>query len=67
MLTLWKNDTGFVEKYMSEAPGYYLAGDEGFYDEHGYFSIMGRTDDVINTAGHRLSTGGMEECISYHP
>ena len=66
MLTLWNNDEGFKEKYMKDFPGYYMAGDEGFCDEDGYFHIMGRTDDVINVAGHRISSGLIEEVISYH-
>lgn len=56
MKGLWRNEAGFVEKYFSKYPGYYNAGDEGVFDEDGYITIMGRTDDVINTAGHRLST-----------
>lgn len=66
MQTLWRNDAAFVEKYMKDMPGYYLTGDEGFYDEDGYFHIMARIDDVINTAGHRLSTGQLEEIVGNH-
>ena len=65
--TLWQNDDRFVESYLSEYPGYYQTGDAGFYDEDGYISIMSRTDDIINVAGHRLSTGGMEEVLASHP
>jgi propionyl-CoA synthetase len=65
--TLWKNDKRFVESYMSAFPGYYITGDGGYIDEEGYVFVMGRTDDVINVAGHRLSTGGMEEVLSNHP
>lgn len=64
--TLWKNDEGFVESYVSAFPGYYFTGDGGYIDEDGYVFIMGRVDDVINVAGHRLSTGTMEEVISGH-
>ncbi|AKH68081.1 propionyl-CoA synthetase [Spongiibacter sp. IMCC21906] len=65
--SLWKNDQGFIDKYLSEYPGYYSAGDAGYIDCDGYVYIMSRTDDVINVAGHRLSTGQMEEVISKHP
>lgn len=64
--TLWKNDEGFVESYVSAFPGYYFTGDGGYIDQDGYVFIMGRVDDVINVAGHRLSTGTMEEVISGH-
>jgi propionyl-CoA synthetase len=67
LATLWNNDQDFVRTYLSEYKGYYLTGDAGFIDEDGYLWIMGRTDDIINTAGHRLSTGAMEEVISSHP
>jgi acyl-coenzyme A synthetase/AMP-(fatty) acid ligase/DNA-binding NarL/FixJ family response regulator len=67
LLTLWKNDDWFKESYLYRFPGYYLTGDGGHKDEEGYFSIMGRIDDVINVSGHRLSTGEMEEIISHHP
>lgn len=66
MLSLYKNDEAFKEKYMKAFPGYYLAGDEGFKDEDGYFHIMGRIDDIINTAGHRLSTYAIEEVLNSH-
>jgi len=65
--TLWQNDEGFRESYLSTYPGYYLTSDAGFIDDEGYISIMSRTDDIINTAGHRLSTGGMEEVLAAHP
>ncbi len=65
--TLWNNDKRFVESYMVEFPGYYATADAGYLDEDGYVYIMARTDDVINVAGHRLSTGGMEEVLSRHP
>jgi len=66
MLTLWGNDSAFIEKYLSETPGYYTTGDAGIIDEHGYVHIMTRMDDVINTAGHRISTGRLEEVINNH-
>ena len=65
--TLWNNDQRFVESYMAAFPGYYITGDGGYIDDEGYVFVMGRTDDVINVAGHRLSTGGMEEVLSNHP
>jgi propionyl-CoA synthetase len=65
--TLWNNDAGFIEAYLEEFPGYYKTADAGFIDEDGYVSVMSRTDDVINVAGHRLSTGAMEEVLSSHP
>jgi propionyl-CoA synthetase len=64
--TLWQNDTGFKEAYLNEFPGYYKTADAGYKDEDGYVFVMGRTDDIINVAGHRLSTGGMEEVLSSH-
>ena len=64
--TLWQKDQRFVESYLSEFPGYYQTGDAGYRDEDGYLYIMSRTDDIINVAGHRLSTGQMEEVISAH-
>lgn len=66
MLTLWGNDEAFISKYLAETPGYYTTGDAGMFDENGYFHIMTRMDDVINTAGHRLSTGRLEEVINDH-
>lgn len=65
--TLWDNDAGFNEAYLKDFPGYYKTGDAGFRDEDGYVFIMSRTDDIINVAGHRLSTGAMEEVLSAHP
>lgn len=65
--TLWNKDDRFIESYLSAFPGYYETADAGFIDEEGYVSIMARTDDIINVAGHRLSTGGMEEVIAAHP
>jgi propionyl-CoA synthetase len=65
--TLWHNDEGFRAAYLSRYPGYYLTGDGGFIDADGYLYVMGRTDDVINVAGHRLSTGEMEEVLASHP
>jgi propionyl-CoA synthetase len=65
--TLWGNDQRFVDSYLSQYPGYYLTGDAGYRDGDGYLWIMSRTDDVINVAGHRLSTGGMEEVLAGHP
>jgi propionyl-CoA synthetase len=64
--TLWNADERFVESYMKIFPGYYFTSDGGFIDEEGYVYIMGRVDDVINVAGHRLSTGAMEEVMSQH-
>jgi len=65
--TLWQQDERFRESYLAEFPGYYKTADAGFIDADGYVSIMGRTDDIINVAGHRLSTGGMEEVLAAHP
>jgi propionyl-CoA synthetase len=65
--TLWQNDDGFREAYLAEFPGYYKTADAGYIDEDGYVFVMGRTDDIINVAGHRLSTGGMEEVLASHP
>jgi propionyl-CoA synthetase len=65
--TLWQDDERFVESYLTRHPGHYLTGDGGRIDDDGYVWVMGRTDDVINVAGHRLSTGTMEEVISAHP
>src|SRR5262249_4942925 len=64
--TLWNNDDGFIKSYLSQYPGYYLTGDAGYKDEHGYFYVMSRVDDIINVAGHRLSTGAIEEVIAGH-
>ncbi len=65
--TLWQNDERYKQAYLTTYPGYYLTGDAGFMDEDGYLYIMSRTDDVINVAGHRLSTGAMEEVLASHP
>jgi propionyl-CoA synthetase len=64
--TLWQNDQKFKESYLDPFPGYYFTGDGGFKDEDGYVYVMGRVDDVINVAGHRLSTGAMEEILASH-
>jgi propionyl-CoA synthetase len=64
--TLWQQDERFKESYLTEFPGYYKTADAGFKDDDGYIFVMGRTDDIINVAGHRLSTGGMEEVLSAH-
>jgi propionyl-CoA synthetase len=65
--TLWNAEDRYVLSYLTRFPGYYETGDAGVIDEDGYISIMARTDDVINVAGHRLSTGAMEEVLSSHP
>ena len=65
--TLWNNDARFVDSYMADYPGFYKTGDAGYMDEDGYVYVMSRTDDIINVAGHRLSTGGMEEVLAAHP
>jgi propionyl-CoA synthetase len=65
--TLWNADERFRQAYLSAYPGYYQTGDAGYIDEAGYVFVMGRTDDVINVAGHRLSTGAMEEVLASHP
>src|ERR1051326_4361621 len=65
--TLWQQGERMGESYLAEFPGYYKTADAGFKDEDGYLFIMGRTDDIINVAGHRLSTGGMEEVLASHP
>jgi propionyl-CoA synthetase len=65
--TLWGNDQRFVDSYLARYPGYYLTGDAGYQDDDGYLWIMSRIDDVINIAGHRLSTGAMEEVLASHP
>ncbi len=64
--TLWQADDRMHESYLAEFPGYYKTADAGFIDQDGYVFVMGRTDDIINVAGHRLSTGGMEEVLSAH-
>ena len=65
--TLWNNDEGFEQSYLTRHPGYYLTGDAGYKDEDSYLYIMSRIDDIINVAGHRLSTGAMEEVLASHP
>ena len=65
--TLWQKDDAYIRSYLSDFPGYYATGDGGYKDDDGYLYIMGRVDDIINVAGHRLSTGGMEEVVSRHP
>ncbi len=65
--TLWGSDQRWIDTYLSRHPGYYLTADAGYIDEDGYVFVMGRTDDVINVAGHRLSTGSMEEVLASHP
>ncbi len=67
LLTLWNADDRYIQSYFSTHPGYYASGDSGFIDEDGYIFILNRTDDVINVAGHRLSTGAMEEVLASHP
>ncbi|MGP9527616.1 AMP-binding protein [Glutamicibacter sp. AOP5-A2-18] len=65
--TLWGNDQRFIDTYLSQIDGCYLTGDSGYLDEDGYLFVMGRTDDVINVSGHRLSTGAMEQVLASHP
>lgn len=65
--TLWQNDDRFLSAYLDEFPGYYTTSDAGYIDEDGYVYVMARTDDIINVAGHRLSTGAMEEVLADHP
>jgi propionyl-CoA synthetase len=65
--TLWNADDRFHDTYLAPFPGYYLTADAGYVDEDGYVFVMARTDDIINTAGHRLSTGAMEEVVAAHP
>jgi propionyl-CoA synthetase len=65
--TLWNADARYVKSYLTTFPGYYETGDAGLIDADGYLYVMSRTDDVINVAGHRLSTGAMEEVLSNHP
>jgi propionyl-CoA synthetase len=65
--TLWGDDQRYIDSYLSTYDGYYLTGDSGFVDQDGYLFVMGRTDDVINVAGHRLSTGAMEAVLASHP
>ena len=65
--TLWQNDEGYHTAYLSDFPGWYRTGDAGMIDADGDVWVMGRTDDIINVAGHRLSTGQMEEVLASHP
>ncbi len=65
--TLWQADERYIESYLSRYPGYYLTSDAGYKDDDGYLAIMSRIDDIINVAGHRLSTGAMEEVLAEHP
>ena len=67
LATLWGNDQRFIETYLEQFPGYYATGDSGYLDAEGYLFVMGRTDDVINVSGHRLSTGAMEQVLGSHP
>ena len=67
LTTLWNDDEGFRKTYFSTHPGYYETGDAGYIDEDGYVYVMCRTDDIINVAGHRLSTGEMEGILAAHP
>lgn len=67
MVTVWGDDQRFQDSYLNPIPGFYSSGDGGFIDDDGYVFVMGRTDDVINVAGHRLSTGEMEEVVASHP
>ncbi|EMY33054.1 AMP-dependent synthetase and ligase [Arthrobacter crystallopoietes BAB-32] len=67
LATLWGNDRRFVESYLQTFEGCYATGDSGYFDGDGYLFVMGRTDDVINVSGHRLSTGAMEQVVAKHP
>jgi len=67
LLTLYQDDERYVRSYMSDRLGGYITGDEGYFDEEGYLFVLGRNDDVINVAGHRLSSGGIEEAVAAHP
>jgi propionyl-CoA synthetase len=67
MLGIWNHEEAFIEKYFKHIPGYYETGDSGHIDQDGYFYIMTRVDDIINTAGHRISTGEIEEVLMKHP
>jgi propionyl-CoA synthetase len=67
LATLWRDDAGFRSAYLSRFPGHYLTGDGGYCDADGYLHVMGRIDDVINVAGHRLSTGEIEQALAGHP
>src|SRR5258707_15591446 len=65
--TLWQADERFVQSYLTTYPGYYQTGDAGLIDADGYIHVMTRTDDIINVAAHRLSTGEIEEVVAAHP
>ena len=67
LTTLWQAEDNFVRSYMRAYPGFYQTADAGFIDSEGYIHVMTRTDDIINVAGHRLSTGGIEEVLAAHP
>ncbi|MGM7667573.1 AMP-binding protein [Microbacterium sp. A93] len=67
LTTLWGDDQRYIDSYLSAFEGYYATGDSGLIDEDGYLFVMGRTDDVINVAGHRLSTGALEQALATHP
>ncbi|MGI9533648.1 MAG: AMP-binding enzyme, partial [Thermodesulfobacteriota bacterium] len=67
MPTLWNNDQGYITTYLNEFPGFFETGDAGLLDEDNYLWVISRTDDIINVAGHRLSTGEMEEVLATHP
>jgi propionyl-CoA synthetase len=67
LLDIWGSHERFISSYLAAFPGYYASGDAGHFDEDGYLFVMGRTDDVINVAGHRLSTGSLEEVLTLHP
>ena len=67
LATLWRNDDRYISSYLQAFEGYYATGDSGYRDGDGYLFVMGRTDDIINVAGHRLSTGAMEQVIGQHP
>lgn len=66
LATLWNGDERYIHQYLSVIPGHYLTGDSGYFDREGYLYVMGRTDDIINVAGHRLSTGSMEQVLAQH-
>jgi len=65
--TLWENQEGYERTYLRQFPGYYQTADAGHFDEDGYLWVMSRTDDIVNVAGHRLSTGAVEEVLAEHP
>ena len=67
LLSLWEADEAFLKSYFEEYPGYYKTGDAGYIDDKGYIFVMSRVDDIINVAGHRLSTGAIEEVVAAHP